>query len=188
MTLTHHPNSSLPLEGLKQEIRDLFSQVTTGFEPTENEIQMLESGLDCLFLPELPIDDYAAARVSLEATIAWLEAGNDALEAAKELRLNVSRLVAPEPTATPAKPTELAARTSYSSLAMPGILFWITEQDSLNELCPAEVLLGQASRMRGDVHESQKRMLSYPPGVRYEKVQTLVRMHNAEQADPGLKS
>lgn len=160
---THHPNSNLPIEGLKQEIRDLFAQVTGDYDPTESDKQMLQSGLDNLFLPDLPIDDYAAARASLECTIAWLENGNDPKQAATELRHNLSRL------------------SPVANLnAMPGYAFWVTQEDSLNELSPAEVLLGKAL-FPENLESSQQRMLAYAPGVRFDKVIALIRMYNAER-------
>ena len=79
-------------------------------------------------------------------------------------------------------------------LAMPQVLdllnrksrkqvntFFVSEQDSLNELSPAEVLAGLPFEDRAALAPAQSRMLSLPQEARMDKVMTLVRL---EVADP----
>jgi hypothetical protein len=65
---------------------------------------------------------------------------------------------------------------------MPDFAFWVTLQDSLNELSPIEVLRGVAFSPES-LEPCQHRMLAYPEAVRFEKVMKLAQMHNAERAD-----
>ena len=48
--------------------------------------------------------------------------------------------------------------------------FWITADDDLNELSPAELLAGKSFESREELHQSQRELLSLPADVRLEKV------------------
>jgi hypothetical protein len=48
--------------------------------------------------------------------------------------------------------------------------FWITADDDLNELSPAEMLAGKPFESREELHQSQHALLCLPTGVRLEKV------------------
>jgi hypothetical protein len=61
--------------------------------------------------------------------------------------------------------------------------FLVTDQDSLNELCPLEVLLGVPAKERTDIEACQQRVLDYPVETRNQMVRTLCRMHEAEERD-----
>lgn len=58
--------------------------------------------------------------------------------------------------------------------------FFMSEQDSLNELSPAEVLAGMSFEDRPTVAREQARMLSLPMKARLDKVSALARMEVAE--------
>jgi hypothetical protein len=59
--------------------------------------------------------------------------------------------------------------------------FFVSEQDALNELSPAEVLAGLAFEDRGAIAPEQSRMLSLPEKMRQDKVTALAAL---EVADP----
>jgi hypothetical protein len=59
--------------------------------------------------------------------------------------------------------------------------FFLSEQDALNELSPAEVLAGLPFEDRGAIAPEQSRMLSLPEKVRQDKVIALATL---EVADP----
>lgn len=59
--------------------------------------------------------------------------------------------------------------------------FFMSEQDALNELCPAEVLAGMPFEDRTRIPPEQERLLALPAKTRLAKVSTLARM---EVADP----
>jgi hypothetical protein len=58
--------------------------------------------------------------------------------------------------------------------------FFMSEQDSLNELSPAEVLAGMPFEDRRTVAREQARMLSLPMKARLDKINALARMEVAE--------
>jgi len=59
--------------------------------------------------------------------------------------------------------------------------FFVSEQDALNELSPAEVLAGLPFEDRAALAPEQSRMLSLPEKVRLNKVNALAAL---EVADP----
>ncbi len=48
--------------------------------------------------------------------------------------------------------------------------FWVTAEDDLNELSPAEILAGKPFESREQLHQSQHALLSLPASARLEKV------------------
>ena len=58
--------------------------------------------------------------------------------------------------------------------------FFMSEQDSLNELSPAEVLAGMPFEDRRTMAPEQARMLSLPRKARLDKINALARMEVAE--------
>lgn len=58
--------------------------------------------------------------------------------------------------------------------------FFMSEQDALNELCPAEVLAGMPFEDRTQIPPEQKRLLALPAKTRLAKVSTLARMEVAD--------
>lgn len=54
--------------------------------------------------------------------------------------------------------------------------FFMSEQDALNELCPAEVLAGMAFEDRTQLPPEQHRMLALPVKTRLAKISALARM------------
>jgi len=58
--------------------------------------------------------------------------------------------------------------------------FFMSEQDSLNELSPAEVLAGMPFEDRRTVEPEQTRMLSLPMRARLDKISALARMEVAD--------
>ncbi|MGF6970870.1 hypothetical protein OKW43_007965 [Paraburkholderia sp. WC7.3g] len=57
--------------------------------------------------------------------------------------------------------------------------FFMTEQDALNELCPAEVLAGIPFEDRTQIPPEQKRLPTLPAKTRLTKVSALARMEAA---------
>jgi hypothetical protein len=70
-----------------------------------------------------------------------------------------------------------------SLTSMPSFTFWVTREDSFNELSPVEMLFGKAY-FPDDIEPCQQRMLDKPDAERYALLMAVIRMHNAEhQAD-----
>lgn len=61
--------------------------------------------------------------------------------------------------------------------------FWVTENEALNELSPAEVLAGKPFETRNEVHESQQRILDLPTGLRLRRVQDLAALYSKDMAE-----
>jgi hypothetical protein len=61
--------------------------------------------------------------------------------------------------------------------------FFMSEQDSLNELSPAEVLAGLPFEDLGTLAPAQSRMLSLLQGARMDKVMTLARLEVVADRD-----
>jgi hypothetical protein len=57
--------------------------------------------------------------------------------------------------------------------------FFMSEQDALNELCPAEVLAGLPFEDRSQVPPEQQRLLALPAKTRLAKISALARMEVA---------
>lgn len=53
--------------------------------------------------------------------------------------------------------------------------FWVTAEDALNELSPAEMLAGKPFETRTDLHPSQLRLLSLPTPARVRKIAALLK-------------
>lgn len=60
--------------------------------------------------------------------------------------------------------------------------FLYTADESLNELCPAEVLAG-VSMFPAELEPCQQRILSLSPRERYLKVLTLAKLNALDEAD-----
>jgi hypothetical protein len=78
---------------------------------------------------------------------------------------------------------ELFTRPPAALPALLPIEFLMTDELSLNELCPLEVLHGTALKDRTDLEACQQRMLDYSLDVRRNKVNLLWLMWQAERAD-----
>lgn len=73
-----------------------------------------------------------------------------------------------------------AAAAVPSLTTMPGLTFWVTSEESLNELSPAEMLFGKAY-FPENIEPCQQRMLAKPDAERFSMLTQLIRMHNAER-------
>jgi hypothetical protein len=91
-------------------IRELFSDNSGDYEPTAQEVDAINVGLDDILASRLPFGDYESMRISLDLTAQWLDHGCDPRAAAHEIRLNLARIVAPmevEMTIAPVTPAEM---------------------------------------------------------------------------------
>ncbi len=61
--------------------------------------------------------------------------------------------------------------------------FWVTANDELNELSPAEVLAGKPFETRNEVHASQQQILAQPTNSRLRKVQQVAALHTRGMAE-----
>lgn len=88
------------------------------------------------------------------------------------------QFVEPAPELIPAILTILATQPNSEIHA-----FWVTALDSLNELSPAEVLVGKPFETRANLHHSQQAILALPSGARVHKVRAIAAHQLRSMAD-----
>lgn len=62
-------------------------------------------------------------------------------------------------------------------------VFFVTQQDDLNELSPAEMLAGLPFENRGAVSPARARLLSLPTAERFQRILALARYAGRDMAD-----
>ena len=88
------------------------------------------------------------------------------------------QFVQPVPELIPQVLTLLAGQPSSEIHA-----FWISSDDELNELSPAEMLAGKSFETRADIHSSQQALLNLPASERLRKVLAAAKWQHGGMAD-----
>ncbi len=147
------PNDKLPLLSLCEEVKALYASNTGQYVHTIEELAAIDAGLVTILAPRVSLDEYAAAWNSLDVVARWLVNGNDPIQAAAEVRLNLARMRAPRP--------------------LPPLGFWVTSQDDLKRLSPMEMLFGAPLPSRPHFYSTQQRLLALPIYERLDRIYAL---------------